>query len=125
MTKPVTKQVTKPVQRCILTASFENLIVVLNQDLRIFSSVSARKLKCPSLARLGTFIARLKLENSSSGSSLLSSGQKELEYQQYNFSLQFCPAYNLPIWLHITSADFQLMLAECKKDKNAVILLVL
>ena len=31
-----------------------------------------------------------------------------LEYQQNNFSLQFCPAYNLPIWLHasnIKSAD--------------------
>ena len=26
---------------------------------KIFSSVSARKLKCPSSARLGTFIARL------------------------------------------------------------------
>ena len=36
-----------------------------------FSSVSARKLKCPSSARLGTFIARLELENSSSNSSLV------------------------------------------------------
>ena len=35
----------------------------------------------------------------------VSSGQKELEYQQNNFSLQFCLAYNLPIWLYITSAD--------------------
>ena len=29
-----------------------------------------------------------------------------LEYQQNKFSLQFCPAYNLPIWQLITSADF-------------------
>ena len=36
----------------------------------IVSSVSARKLKCPSSARLRTFIARLEPENSSSGSSL-------------------------------------------------------
>ena len=39
----------------------------------IVSSVSARKLKCPSLAWLGTFIARLEPENSSSGSSLVAS----------------------------------------------------
>ena len=47
-----------------------------------------------------------------------------LEYQQNNFSLQFCPAYNLPIWLHITSAESQLMLygaklEDCKQDKTA------
>ena len=39
----------------------------------------------------------------------------ELEYQQNNFILQFCPAYNFPIWLHafdITSADLQLMSAD-------------
>jgi nitrate reductase gamma subunit len=37
----------------------------------IVSSVSARKLKSPSSARLGTFIARLEQENSSSNSSLI------------------------------------------------------
>ena len=31
----------------------------------------------------------------------VSSGQKELKYQKNNFSLQFCPAYILSIWLHI------------------------
>ena len=35
-----------------------------------------------------------------------------LEYQQNNFSLQFCPAYNLPIWLLITSAVYWLMSAD-------------
>ena len=34
------------------------------------------------------------------------------EYQQNNISLQFCSAYNLPIWLHIKSADFWLMSAD-------------
>ena len=38
---------------------FGNLIVVLNQGLRN-SSVSAQKLKCPSSARLGTFIVRVR-----------------------------------------------------------------
>ena len=54
-----------------------------------------------------------------------------LEYQQNNFSLQFCSAYNLPIWLHITSADisqksadvilkaYAAKLADCKQDKTA------
>ena len=37
----------------------------------IVSLVSARKLKCPSLARLGTFIVWLELEFSSSNSSLI------------------------------------------------------
>ena len=42
---------------------------------------------------------------------------KTLEYQQNNFSLylQFCPAYNLPIWLHafnIQTADFRMMRAD-------------
>ena len=32
-----------------------------------------------------------------------------LGYQQNNFILQFCPTYNLPIWLHIKSTDFPLM----------------
>ena len=57
-----------------------------------------------------------------------------LEYQQNKFSLQFCPAYNLPIWLHITSADFWLMSAYMEpnwkivrktKMQTKVILLVL
>ena len=43
---------------------FGNLIVVLNKDLKFVSSVSARKLKCPSSARLSS-------GNSSSNSSLL------------------------------------------------------
>ena len=61
--------------------------------------------------------------------------QLDLEYQQNNFSLQFCPAYDLPIWFHafnITSTDFRLMLygaklEDCKQDKmqTKVILLVL
>ena len=37
------------------------------------------------------------------------SEREYLEYQQNNLSLQFWPAYNLLIWLHVTSADFWLM----------------
>ena len=39
----------------------------------IVSSDSTRKLKCPGSAQLGSFIARLEPENSSSGSSLIDS----------------------------------------------------
>ena len=38
----------------------ENLAVLHNQNLKFVSSVLARKLKCPSLARLGTFLARAR-----------------------------------------------------------------
>ena len=38
----------------------ENLAVLHNQNLKLVSSVLARKLKCPSLARLGTFLARAR-----------------------------------------------------------------
>ena len=55
---------------------FGNLIVVLNQGLKNFSSVSARKLKCPSSAWLGSArnlhsLGSLEPENSSLNSSLL------------------------------------------------------
>ena len=55
-----------------------------------------------------------------------------LEYQQNNLSLQFCPAYNLPIWLQCFQYNFSLLsadvswcnthgdkLEDCKQDTNA------
>ena len=43
-----------------------------------------------------------------------------LEYQQNNFSLQFCPSYNLPIWLHAFnfSADMELNWEILSRKKN-------
>jgi hypothetical protein len=49
----------------------ENLKNLLLNDVHIVSSVSARILKCPGSARNLHSSARLELENSSSGSSLL------------------------------------------------------
>jgi hypothetical protein len=41
-----------------------------------------------------------------------------LDYQQNNFSLQFCPIYSLPIWLLITSAEISQKSADLIRTQS-------